>query len=101
LFVTLDVALLDDDDTRYFALAPTLDRVLDPCSKPSDIYRPVRQPYIMAQSYFAKTHATIAPVQEPSIETVMDRTRAAVDAQDAYLDHKDRCALFGFAASRS
>jgi hypothetical protein len=44
----------------------------------------------MAQSYFTKTHASVAPVQEPSIESAADRAQAATDAQDAYIDQKDR-----------
>jgi len=44
----------------------------------------------MAQSYFAKSHTPTALVQEPSLEAVADRAKAASDAQGAYLDHKNR-----------
>lgn len=44
----------------------------------------------MAQSYFAKSHTPTALVQEPSLEAVVNRAKAASDAQGAYLDHKNR-----------
>jgi hypothetical protein len=47
----------------------------------------------MAQSYFTKSHPAVAPIQEPTPEVVADRTKAAVDAQGAYLDHKNRYAF--------